>query len=357
MILVYLLIIISLQRLIQNKIVFHPLLEYNAHTVISLSFTDKHVNRFFNLDLSNEHTHMFLPFLQSSSSSNTIANITIDNTQYNAVQINETFYISTQNAIINTYIYHILHAHNVSITQCLSLCFNHSNHYDSLIHSLYKHNVINYKAFAFDFGNLSSPMNVFQHKIYFGNDIPKDIFITKPFKYECKVIVGSSKWKCNLNKVHYKFNTVEMNYHITKPMHFQANDYKILAPDDFIYSIRNIVMEKFINQGVCVENENVFECKCNDDDMLNEFPNITFTIDDTEHIMQSKELFTKNTEGKCTFIIGRNVVNGNEWIIGTMFYKKYFTVFDYEQKEILFYSDIKLSNKHNKTIITLTRRI
>ena len=64
MILVYLLIIISLQRLIQNKIVFHPLLEYNAHTVISLSFTDKHVNRFFNLDLSNEHTHMFLPFLQ-----------------------------------------------------------------------------------------------------------------------------------------------------------------------------------------------------------------------------------------------------------------------------------------------------
>ena len=354
MIFVYLLIIISLQCLVQNEIIFHQLLQFNTHTVISIAFSDKHVNRFFNIDLSNQHSYTFLPFLQpSSTSSHTITNITIDNTQYNAVQINETFYISTQNKIINTYIYYIQHTNEMNVnTQCLSLCFNYSNEHDSLIHIMYMNKVIDYKSFAFDFGNVSSPMNVYQHKIYFGNDIPTDVFINKPYKYKCKVISGSSKWKCNLSKVNYKFSTVEMNYHITKTMYFQANDYKILAPDDFMYSIRNIVMERFINKGICIEYNNVFECKCSDDDLYNTFPNITFTIDGIEHIMKSKELFYKNNEGKCTFIIERNGLN--EWILGTMFYKKYFTVFDYEQSEIIFYSDTQLNNNNNNGRNTYT---
>ena len=105
-------------------------------------------------------------------------------------------------------------------------------------------------------------------------------------------------------------------------------------------------MEKFINRGLCIENVNEFECKCSDD-LFDEFSDFTFTIDDTEHTMKSKELFIKNQENRCTFTIGRNYVNGNEWVIGTMFYKKYFTVFDYDAKEIVFYSDTQLRHRKN----------
>ena len=105
-------------------------------------------------------------------------------------------------------------------------------------------------------------------------------------------------------------------------------------------------MERFVNKGICIEYNNVFECNCSDNYLYNTFPNITFTIDGIEHIMKSKELFYKNNEGKCTFIIEPNSLK-NEWVLGTMFYNKYFTVFDYEQSEIIFHSDTQLTNINN----------
>ena len=175
--------------------------------------------------------------------------------------------------------------------------------------------------------------------IYFGGI---DDSILRLYEHaSCKINEHSTFWGCNLRYIYLDGNAT-IGYVVKGESHFSSSTEKIFVPSSFFDFLKKKYFDSLIERNECSYEGNTNKkelcCKCN---QVNDLLKITFVIDSIAFTFDSRHLFDKLFD-YCYFIIkadDKKTNNGQNWILGSRFYSRYYTFFDYEDKSVNFYQD------------------
>ena len=241
---------------------------------------------------------------------------------------NITFENST-NISLTEFPFYFIESRAIRSFDSFPLGFSVHNKSFSIIDYLYQKKYIERLAFGLQYNNDTQ-----SGAIHFGG-IP-DEAIT-PYQQRCKVIEGYSSWGCNLTQVIFD-NKVFQNVNYS---FFQSNQEFLYAPKEFMNYINSTVFTPYIKNETCYIasiNEDIasFNCEC---ESIKSFPSFHFIFGEIAFTLNSSQLFDFNTN-ECVFIVQLNEINNTEWIFGVKFLNNYISLYDYENKDITFYSKI-----------------
>lgn len=157
---------------------------------------------------------------------------------------------------------------------------------------------------------------------------------------------NDKRWNCKLDSVH--INNTNIVYINTFPLFFDTIIPHIKAPKDFI----DFLWGKSFFPSECnngTEADDSISCVCSSISSVNGF---SLKIGDFSHEFRVKDLF-KRTYKHCQFNIKPNR-EGNEWILGIAFIRRYNTSFDYDNKKISFYSIDRVSDYGNPYVVAMS---
>ena len=199
----------------------------------------------------------------------------------------------------------------------------------SLIHLLKKNEHIRILGFTLSFDKVEN-----KGVIYFG-DIPSKVIQENNYIGKCKINNMRSKWGCSLDKVLIGDSSFINN----KYAYFQTNKDFISIPSDFyIYLYENVftayIIERKCKELLSSEFNVSLVCDC---DIIEDTPSFTFVFQNSPFVIEANKLFIRNNFNQCRLIMNSNS-NANEWIFGTPFLDKYISHYNYETKEITFFS-------------------
>ena len=116
---------------------------------------------------------------------------------------------------------------------------------------------------------------------------------------------------------------------------------KLDSERDFFDFIVGNVFDKLLSNDICeiIEEKGMrkIKCKCKE---IETIPDITFVVDDFLYVFQRLDLFENLAYATCYSYFQTNLTSNDDSIImGCGFFKKYFTLFDYDNHVIEFYHD------------------
>ena len=242
------------------------------------------------------------------------------------------------------------------------LCYHFRNTSYSIIHYLHNNNYIPKLMFT-----ITSRYD--KGMLYLGG-IPPYIQSSYPYTTHCAVNATSDEqWECTLSEISFQNGKVfpknndDVTTHITAL--FQVNENLIKAPFKFYDFVLGNIFNSFMDNNTCIyttrELPLPISCRC---EALKYFPDMYLRFGKSEVITLTKEMmFARNEDDDyCVFMIecnyeedrfGRN----DYWVIGRMVMDGFAMVFNYEDKEVGFYSKkefgkgLGLNNNNNKSII------
>lgn len=234
-------------------------------------------------------------------------------------------------ALINYIFYHKKNLQNLSEVG-LSLLYKYADESLSLIYQMYNQHIINKKLFSFEILNHNS-------KGYFHiGGIPEDAHLKMKYQGVCKVNDEVSYWGCNIKGIKYNNNSfIPLNI---LPIFHTGFRVLYLSPELFEIVTKEIFGEK-INQKICkIENEGRY-ISC-DKKKLNEEDTIEISFDNMKVKFTFKEL-SDPWFHSWTSLFQLNpfpTFEGIPMIIGFELLQQFrYTVFNYEEKQIEFYSN------------------
>ena len=222
----------------------------------------------------------------------------------------------------------------------------------SIVHQLYKNKKIDHLKFAFH-----NIRDTAKSSHFFIGGIPNEEHLTLPYKGVIKVDESLPSWGFNVDKV--VFNNTEYDLNV-KAVISSTSQYMIISDDLFIL-LRKKVLKKYYDKDICYiktdedeYNQRGIECieKINISDTYSFIMN-GVKIDFKSNILfnQLNYNFHSNGQGEL------KVNNFTGIILGPFFLSQFnYTLFDYENKQIEFYSDsitIESLYKVNKAILPL----
>ena len=277
------------------------------------------------------------------------------------INVNETntFILEGQQCLFDTYLFNISLTDTINLDNFIvfhrvnsamegfdsfPLGYTIRNESFSVIHTLYNNHLIDHKKFCIFFNTTESS------QIFFGG-LPDNIKENYQYNKSCEVVEGYPSWGCQMKKIIIGDYTYENNHY----QYFQANDYLIYAPLDFMLYLSNTVFKEHLQNNTCKFYKDVkikaFQCNC---EIKKYFKDISFIFNDIMLTFNSNELFGEYVD-VCELKIKQNYINDTQWIFGHMVLSKYPTIFDYEESSITFYSNSDLSihynSSHSKQII------
>lgn len=213
----------------------------------------------------------------------------------------------------------------------------------SPIFQLKKAKLINKMAFGLSFRDAS---HAYMH---FGG-LPYHLIHNK-YLAKCPINKRKPYWGCLMSKMYMTkqngYLNNQFNFDINEFVFFQTIHNDILAPMSFMEKLKVNYFNQYFDNGECQYNNeysySTFSCKC-----LNNIleGNLILVLNGINFSLPIKSFFHNyysiNHEERCTFIIKGH--NKEQWEFGTIFLKRYTTLFDYENKEILFYSNTPFYN-------------
>lgn len=165
------------------------------------------------------------------------------------------------------------------------------------------------------------------------------------YSAKCPINNKMPYWGCPMSKMYMSNQdgsiNRDFNFDVNEFVFFQTTHDNILAPISFMEKLKVNYFNQFLDSGECQYNNDAnyftFSCKCHE---LFLEENINFIFNGISFSLPIKSFFHniygKKREEYCDFLIKGH--NRDQWEFGTVFLKRYTTLFDYENKEILFYS-------------------
>lgn len=211
-----------------------------------------------------------------------------------------------------------------------AFAFKISNKDTSFLHLMKKNNLIDNLQFAF----------ITSRNFILLGGIP-DYYIDKKHASLCHVTDNPSRveWGFELSEVILNNSTNDnpqsnIHYKNNKYAFFSTKTNKIYAPMDFMIIFKETLLKTHISNNDCRGKQNMtFWCTVN---VVNLMPNITFILDNVIYSFSMKYFFGCFTDYCELFIIGSP---SEDWEFGTSFMENFLMLFDYDNKQILLYSD------------------
>ena len=221
----------------------------------------------------------------------------------------------------------------------------------SLTHQLYKKKLISRLSFSL------VNMNTAQKSLVFGK--PPSIIDTKKESANLNVKSQYNTWGSDLS---YIF--IDRVSYLSKNTYYKNKYYSffdtgisgMLVPTDFYNFLMENVFKKYIETKQCgnvlFSEQFYFVC---DNDVVDKIPDLIFVFENKGLRIKSKYLFSKMGQNS-DFLISKNTVMENTFILGTSFISEFDTIFDYENNKISFFSNTQIE-KINLDILFPLRRV
>lgn len=219
----------------------------------------------------------------------------------------------------------------------------------SLVHQLFKSNIIEKRQFAFGFEN-----NCYYGKTYIGG-IPDEEKDKYKIRGHCNVDDNHHTWGFTLHEIRF-----QDKIYLLEKYTYINNDIEYMIVSHQIFDILKEILKEEISRAFCtIEETNLvrwISCK-----YLNEVFNdsIQINIDNVVVAIALKKMFRRYNminvwESLCVVI---KEYNDNDIILGDNFLQLFnYTLFDYDNKKITFYSEqdiIKMNNMNQISYLIL----
>ena len=236
-----------------------------------------------------------------------------------------------------------------SSSSSIGLAATIDNKETSFIYQLYKKGIIEHLIFSLDTVTKRKSNSV----IYFGG-VPEESIRNK-YKTSIKVDSTNKKWGIKLNEIY--FGNHQYTYNNKDFAFINIGNDRIFAPKKVVNHLSETIFKEYVQNKTCtvtIKNEKQFiNCPCN---VVDTFPNMTFVFDRYHFILEPQKLFIKVEAGmNCLFLIQNNYLpyeDINTWFIGNFFLDKFVTEFNYEKKEINFYTDEIVQRINNEYLLS-----
>ena len=190
-------------------------------------------------------------------------------------------------------------------------------------------------------------------KLYIGTEphnIQANKFSNQDYKTKYLDISYNFNWFFKFNNITF-YNISITNYRKIK---FDANFYGIFPPTNLKEEIKEKVFNKLIEDKICsLESNDKYEYSffvCEKNFEIKKFQSLNFYLKDYNFTLTYEDLFIKNDNRYYCLILyeDKTLIGRMNWVLGEVFLKKYFIVFNQEKQMIGFY--IKLNTSKNLPI-------
>ncbi len=214
----------------------------------------------------------------------------------------------------------------------------------NLIYILKQNKTINSIIFYFEYLTDS------KGKLYIGTEphnIQKNMFSNQNYKTKYLDLSDSINWLFNFNNISF-YNISIASYRQIK---FDANFNGIFPPTNIKEEIKEKAFNKLIEDKICsIESNDKFEYSffvCEKNFEIEKFQSLTFYLNDFNFTftLTYEDLFIKNNNRYYCLILyeDKTLFGRMNWVIGEVFLKKYFIVFNQEKQMIGFYTKLNTS--------------
>ena len=192
-------------------------------------------------------------------------------------------------------------------------------------------------------------------KLYIGTEphnIQTNKFSNQDYKTKYLDISDNFNWFFKFNNITF-YNISIINYRKIK---FDANFYGIFPPTNLKEEIKEKVFNKLIEDKICsLESNDKYEYSffvCEKNFEIKKFQSLNFYLKDYNFTftLTYEDLFIKNDNRYYCLILyeDKTLIGRMNWVLGEVFLKKYFIVFNQENQMIGFY--IKINTSKNLPI-------
>lgn len=214
----------------------------------------------------------------------------------------------------------------------IGLKFKFEDERYSIVHMLYHNKLIDRKVFAFE---------SYANKGYLHlGGIPNNSHLLCKYKGYINIEKNADNWKGSFNGIMYN-NT---KYNISSEFIIHSGHYGFIYSNELFNIFTKTIVKSFINDKVCwiVRSDS-------DGDSVECFPNYIEKMEDVSFIFNNMKisipfssLFIESNIDEVESLIRSfpSTMNYNSTVLGIMFIKSFnFSIFDYENNRISFYSD------------------
>lgn len=219
--------------------------------------------------------------------------------------------------------------------QGIGLSFKYHDESFSFVHQLYRNQLIDHLKFAF-----KGDPEVKQGYIFFGG-VPNNAHSVLPYKGHCSVLEEDHPWECKLTKIQVDKNSIELKgvlfFHTAiARIYFSKEIYNTIVYNYF----NDLIMSKNCTDVVGGTNGNFLRC---DSTILSHSKSkVTLVFDHMKITFPLMDFFYLESDYYISTFYSSPFEQYDDYdcIIGYRFINAFnYTVFDYEAKNVQFYSD------------------
>ena len=200
----------------------------------------------------------------------------------------------------------------------------------SFIMTLKNNKLIDKMGFGF-FHNMKDITS--KGELIFG-EVPEKYYKDR-YSFSCKINDKKEVWGCGISGLTINGNEFKFSANKVYGI-FQSHSIMISVPPLVFHWITDEVFSKYITEKKCQLGRYYISCFEN---QLDDFKEVSLIIGKRKFTLQKKQVFMFTGLMSNFAIRMDQQLQDDEWIIGVPLIKYYETYYDYENKEITFYSD------------------
>ncbi|OMJ80212.1 hypothetical protein SteCoe_19573 [Stentor coeruleus] len=274
---------------------------------------------YFNSSVSSSYYNLSIPFSIIFSDPGVLE-------QYIGSLSTETFMISNISAYNQVFLLAEMFINATAIYNNGFIGFGYKSfaqNYSTLVENLKSQKQISRAIFSFYINNLAS----WEEKLMLIGEVAEKY--VKVSGTDVQIVKNSSTWTVIIDSVTIGDIVIDQNV-IAEMI---ISKYYIFAPIESVNVLVDYIKSKVKSCTVYTNQSPV--CVCNEND-LEEFPDIVFTFNGTEFLLDAGSYISKEST-KCSLLIFPN--EGSSWILGNVFFNQYYVVHDYDNDKIIIFHE------------------